>query len=329
MSYKAKLGGTTVTIRHFTPADAPRLVDLQRRCLQVSPDMNPLPGDFYLAPGFAGGKNILLARGAGKRLLGHVAIYPSHVSERLGGAQVLWFDLRADPAYEHAGLLKDLLLQAAVARAREIQHELHGQKVALSATYFIRGQASIDALRSRGFVPYESIYLMRRDLSLPLPEVPHPEGVEVRNWRMKSEAEQRAYLEAYNQVLRAGRRDLGELQYFMQSPMWSVGTTFSAFAGQQVVGSVMTYYDPTDKSAHGQVGSTEYIFVLPRWRRRGIARYLIREAMAYLKARGLAYAELEVVADNERALDLYKLLGYEVIQEEVSLGLLLDGPAPG
>jgi hypothetical protein len=205
-----------ITFRSFTPADAPRLVELQGRCLAICADTRPMEAGFYLAPAFEQGRNILCAVDPQDRLLGYVAIYPHYVSKRLG-ARILWTELRVEPELPEAQELKDVLLERAIARAGEIRDAM-GQPAALSATYFAEAQASIDYLLSRGFTHYESVFLMRRDLAQPIPDLPHPEGVQVRRWRMETEPEQRAYVEACNQAFPDTQQSLEGLQHFMRSP---------------------------------------------------------------------------------------------------------------
>jgi ribosomal protein S18 acetylase RimI-like enzyme len=180
--------------------------------------------------------------------------------------------------------------------------------------------AVIEYLKGKGFSHYQTCHALRRDLEEPVPELPVPQGVEVRAWRMGTEAEQRAYLEAYEAAFQSGSKPLDELQHFMQSEQWSVGTTFTAFAGERVVGSVAAWYKPGSRAG----GKTEAVFVVPEWRRRGLARYLLRESMLFLRERGLAFAELEMDSENGPARALYESLGYRVCQDEVSLGLLLE-----
>jgi hypothetical protein len=163
------------TFRPFTPADAPRLVELQGRCLRVCVDIRLIEAGFYYAPAFEQGRNILCAVDVENRLLGYVAIYPHSISRRLD-ARILWTDVRVEPALPEAEHLKDMLLERAIARAGEIRDALR-QRVALSATYFAEGRASIGYLLSRGFTHYESVYLMRRDLAAPIPDVPCPEAI--------------------------------------------------------------------------------------------------------------------------------------------------------
>ena len=312
-----------VTIRNYRSADAPRLAQIQARCVAICPDTGRFPPAFWDRPSFENGQNIFCAVDQQDGLLGYAAISPSYISRHLD-ARVLWLDLRADPGRADAGAIKDVLFERALARAHELAGQRPEERAALSATYFAEGQASIEYLRDKGFAHYQSCYTLRRDLAEPVPDLPMPAGVEVRPWRMESEAEQQAYLEAYDAAFGDEGKTLLDLQHFMRSEYWSVGTTFTAFAapqdaGGRVVGSVAIWYRPGSKWA----GKTEAVFVIPQWRRRGIARYLLKEGMLYLKARGLAYAELEMDSANTPAMALYESLGYRVYKDEVSLELPL------
>ena len=56
----------SITLRPFVPDDAPKMVALQARCLEISPDISLLPAGFYHGPKFEGGKKYSL-RGRRKR----------------------------------------------------------------------------------------------------------------------------------------------------------------------------------------------------------------------------------------------------------------------
>jgi len=293
--------------------------DLQARCIRACPDTSLLPGGFYFAPGFDNGANIFIAAGLNGEYYGHVVVYPYQISRALDGARVLWMDLRVDPHLPGGPLIKDALLLKAIDRAGEIQQKL-SEPAVLSVTYFARGAASIEYLQARGFRHYETAYILRRDLSNPIPEFPIPAGVTLLPWKMETVREQEEYIRAYESVLNNDAWDLKGLQHFMSSDFWSVGTTFTAFAGGQIAGSLIAYYGPDDPE---KIGTTEHFFVLPQWRQQGLASLLIAEALRFLKSRGLAEAELQVTAENPRAITTYQKLGYEVYQEEVSLGFAI------
>ena len=311
-----------ITLRAFAPEDARRLAEVQARCVAECPDTGRFPPAFWLGPGFEDDQNIFCAVDEQDQLLGYAALNPSYISRHLK-ARILWLDLRADPQHAEANAVKEVLFERAWLRAHELAQRWPGERVALSATYFAQGQASIKYLEDQGFEPYQTCLYLRRDLAEPLPltgSAPLPGGIEVHPWRMETEEEQQAYLAAYDLAFGDEGKNLADLQHFMQSEQWSVGTTFTAFSGQQIVGSVAIWYQPGSKWA----GKTEAVFVIPAWRRQGIARYLLCEAMSCLQERGLAYAELEMDRANEPALSLYQSLGYDIHREEVSLGRVLE-----
>jgi ribosomal protein S18 acetylase RimI-like enzyme len=100
--------------------------------------------------------------------------------------------------------------------------------------------------------------------------------------------------------------------------LWSAGCSIGAFDGSDnLLGSVMAYwYD-------GSGGITEEVFVLPQWRRKGVAQCMIKEALIYLKECGKLSAELEVRKSNEIAVNLYEKMGYEISKEDWSLGIFI------
>jgi len=70
-------------------------------------------------------------------------------------------------------------------------------------------------------------------------------------------------------------------------------------------------------------GLTDDVFVLPAWRRRGIARFLIGEGLKYFRERDIPDMRLEVEQSNTPAVRVYTSMGYQVINEEVFLGRFL------
>ncbi len=88
---------------------------------------------------------------------------------------------------------------------------------------------------------------------------------------------------------------------------------FAAVRQERVAGSVTVW--PVDET-HGAV---ENIFVIPEYRRQGIASELIRTAWDELKARGLTSARLNVEKENAPAQALYRKLGYMPVDEVIEL----------
>lgn len=309
-----------LVVRTYEPADAGPIAALQAAYAHAFPEATAHDagyiGGFYGHPAFDGGRNIYCAL-AGPRLVACGFLFPKAPA---GGSRFLFLDLRADPTSPDGPQAREALFARLVERAREIAEATPERTTRLQAVHFAGETGTIEYLLGKGFAHYESGYMMACDLSLPIPSRPAPQGIRVRAWRMESEAEQVAYLQAYNQAFPEAPRALEDLQYFLGSPMWQVGTSFTAFAGEQVAGSLLAYWNEEENGQQGQlVGSTEEIFVLPPWRRQGIGRCLIAEGLQYLRAHGLAEAHLEMSSTNAPALALYRSMGYRVYKEEIFL----------
>ena len=313
---------TDITIRTFAPEDAAGIAALQKRCLETCVDGDPIDPGFYFAPAFENGRNVLCAFD-GNDLAGYAYLYPHYASARLRGWLILAMDVKADPARADAISTKGQLYERAIERAGQIKQVRGDANAMLSATYFAEGEASLSYVESKGLRPYESVLLMARDLPAPLPVRERPNGVEVRRWRMESWDEQCRYIEAYDAAFRDtdGPWNIEELRHFMGSGMWAAGTTFTAFAGEDIAGSVMVYFDPDFSRNPGKVGFTERVFVMPQWRKRGVAGHLLARGLGFLRAKGLGVAVMQVFADNQPAIRLYESLGYRVARTEISAGM--------
>jgi ribosomal protein S18 acetylase RimI-like enzyme len=303
------------TIRKFTSDDIPQVMALQRAYQGIHPNAAVIPGEVYLSTGFEDGKNIFCAFDESGNLQGYAPLFPN-LKEDSQIPHTIWVEVKVRPDLASPQELKDLLFEQVLNRTREITQAFPGHPTHLSFQYHPSETASIDYVTSRGCNYTESVFRLMCDLSQDLPVVPAPDQIDVRPWRMESEAEQQAYVRARNETFPEAPVTLADWQSFLSSPAWQVGTTMTAFDGQEIVGSVAVYWDEEISGQIGRkAGFTEYIFVRANWRRRGIAAFMIFQGLMYLKEHGREAAYLEVKASNQRALDLYYRLGYKLIDE--------------
>lgn len=302
-----------VRFRNFQADDAPVMIEIQNRCLEVCPDTGKFEPGFWLSPGFQNGKNIIIAEDADAHIMGYAAISSAYYSNTLE-ARIFWIDLRTDPDFDKHSEIKDILLERIIQRGYEIKTEENRDRAAVGATYFAQGQTSIDYLMSHGFNHFETMLAMRRVLSDPIPKLkPIPE-IQIKSWKMETRDEKIAYLAAREVAFGypLGRLDL--LEHFTQSELWQNGTSLTAFSDGKVIASVMALSN----------GLLDYVFVIPEWQGKGIAKVLVSEALRYLQEHDHPQAWLEVYAHNEAAVSLYQGFGFETFKEEISLGYLLD-----
>ncbi len=160
---------------------------------------------------------------------------------------------------------------------------------------------------------------MQRSTGDPIPAAPLPAGLKVRASKLASEADQLAYLRAYKTCFPDMPKTLETLRFALQSPLWTDGLAVTAVTVRQdLAGSVLIYVDP-DKA----FGLIDDVFVLPAWRGRGVAKGLIGQGLASLRAQGVAEALLEVRAGNAPAVAVYQAMGYRIVNEEVLLGMVI------
>ncbi len=101
---------------------------------------------------------------------------------------------------------------------------------------------------------------------------------------------------------RAGcRRLMGEIR---RKPGFLPGATWLVACTDGYVGAVQGVMD------QGPIGAIQNVGVLPDFRGRGLGRALVRRALAGFAQAGLQRAYLEVTAQNDGAVQLYREVGF-------------------
>jgi len=131
---------------------------------------------------------------------------------------------------------------------------------------------------------------------------------------------------------------LEDVELFVRRNMERDNPGFVAIAGGEVVG--WCDITPMVRAVFAHRGVLG-MGVLEAYRGAGIGRALIGAAIAGARARGLARVDLEVLADNARAIALYRAVGFVVegvkrdayrvdgrSVELIDMALFLDGAAP-
>lgn len=311
---------TAFQYTHFQLDFLPAVAELHRQ----RADAGLVDVGFLLSPGFENGKNICVAFDKAGNLAGYASILPHSFSAQWGGAQVLRFDLAAREGLDQEQALKDGFLDWARSRAGELCPADGTPQPVLMARLDAGNLAAVDYLSARGFAYMESEYTLCRDLGVWVVDNAPPAGIEVRAWRMPSQADKETYLAAYQQVFAGSTFCMDDLENFCRSEMWMAGTTFSAFSGEQLVGSVMACYDPNLKRNAERVGLIEHVFVLDGERGRGIGSAMLGQALLYLKQRGLRRAQVDLTASSPEAVCFFEAAGFELEREEVFLILQIE-----
>jgi len=174
-------------------------------------------------------------------------------------------------------------------------------------------EGALALFAAAGYEPVRHYIMMTRPISLPLPDVPMPAGLEV---RPVEPGQVRAIWDA---MWEARQDHWGYVPPAEQDyERWTKGRLFAphlwqvAWDGEQVAGMVLNRLDLAQNEQQGrQRGYTQDIFVRRPWRRRGLARTLLVQSIRMFREMGMDETALGVDTQNPSgALILYESVGY-------------------
>ena len=179
----------------------------------------------------------------------------------------------------------------------------------------------IKLFESYGFQPERYSIQMQRDLAIPLPTQPLPDGVEIRLW---SEEQDEALRNAFNVAFEAhwGVPHFSAetwRQRFIDTPHFQADLTYLAYVENNLVGFCLSEHHAERNAQLGlQEAWMEAIGVDPNWRGQGIASGLMCHAMRVYQTRGFTHAGLDVDTHNStHAVALYQKLGFSEVRREI------------
>ncbi len=214
------------------------------------------------------------------------------------------------------------LLRWAEGRAREIKAGWSGDEPHAIGSWPDDTQPGAIALfESEGYTIVRYGFEMIRDLNEPIPDLPLPDGLEL---RPVVEADHRtiwdADVEAFRDHWEAAERTEQDFAGWFTEPNLDTSLWRVAWDGDEVAGSVMTsIWTEENKRLGVSRGWLEHVSVRRPWRRRGLASALMTSAMRGLVERGIAEAALGVDAENTSgALRVYESLGFRRLRTGVN-----------
>jgi mycothiol synthase len=185
-----------------------------------------------------------------------------------------------------------------------------------------RAESAAQLIGRAGFELSRYFFVMRRDLSEPIPAPVVPEGLRVVTFEAAVAEDP-----GIDDVLRLAHNEAFEHHWGFQPwssdtwQQWETGQrdfrgdwSFLALDGDQIAGYALSAGFRTEWANVGWTqGWTSKLGVRPAWRGIGLARTLLTASMQAFAADGMQYAGLDVDSDNPTgAVGLYSGLGYQV-----------------
>lgn len=228
---------------------------------------------------------------------------------RLGGA--------VDPEWRKRGIGTALLADnERRARALAATH-LTDRPLAFGAFSGEHQAGAIAMLLGAGYREVRYFFDMERPTLDEVPEVPLPDGIEVRPitpdlYRRVWAADVEAFRDHW------GGFDTSDaaLQRYLDAPDNDPSLWVIAFDGDEIAGGVInTIYAEENRALGKRRGWLDSVFTRRPWRRRGLARALIARSLVVLRDRGMTSAMLGVDAENPSgALGLYESVGFATVK---------------
>lgn len=200
---------------------------------------------------------------------------------------------------------------------REVTGDYSGSKRQLDSFVADTQTDLEEVLKGEGYEAVRHFYEMVRPDLENIPNVPMPDGLEVRpvqpeQYRTIWEAEVEAFQDHWGaeQVVDEDFQRWQKSNHF-QPHLWQV-----AWDGDQVAGMIRNFIDEDYNARYGKKrGYTENISTRRPWRKRGLASALISRSLQMQKELGLAESALGVDTENPSgALKVYERMGFRAVK---------------
>jgi ribosomal protein S18 acetylase RimI-like enzyme len=227
------------------------------------------------------------------------------------GIHKIFTNLKFLPGREEDNNLYDSVFELLFQKANELKQSLSSQ----NKTMLCVGNYSTEELNNafflrQGFKYIESLFSMQRDLDKPIDKLKINASFQFRFWEMTTTKDMKEYLKVEAEIWPDSPLRLDRLIEYQKKTLWKALTIWR---DNTLVASVMVWKE----DGHGCI---EDLFVRESCRKQGIAKFLLSEALSYLKENGCKSAFLDVNTNNESALLLYTSVGFEQEYEEVRYG---------
>lgn len=224
------------------------------------------------------------------------------------------------PEWRGKGIERAMLLHGE-AQLREKAAEHEHTATPFFDTFAMESQSfTKELLTGEGYSIVREGYEMVRPNLSNIPEIPMPDGLEVRPVLPEHlHAIWEAEIEAFMDHWGADVPEEGDFERWQRRPLFQPELWQVAWEGEQVAGMIRNFINPDENTRFNRKrGYTENISVRRPWRRRGLARALLARSFQLHKDLGMTEAALGVDTENPSgALQLYSSMGFEVVKREL------------
>jgi mycothiol synthase len=309
---------TTATIMarpYGGEADLAKIANLQNACeavdhLDMSTSADELRTEFG-DPRLDTARDLRLWEDEGQ-LIGFGQLWALVGTENLSGRLMLW----VLPEARGQGL-QTQIIEWGTERLREVAHE-HSKPARLQIQVREEQAERLAFLRAQGFSIERYSYTMERSLDLPIPTPRLPEGFVIREVAGPHEAE--PWVEMFNLSFidhpGSSPWKVEQVHHYLSEPDYRQDLNLVTIAPDGTFAGFcwsMIYAERNLRNGRNE-GEVDLLGTRRGFRKIGLGRALLLEALHRLKAAGMSVANLGVIANNPTgALQLYESAGFQQV----------------
>jgi mycothiol synthase len=297
----------SIRVRHFTPDDVHAFVDIynQARPIEVAHLTEERFWAWFSDPALDACRDVLVAEDD-EGLLGGVAAFPwpGHLAE----GYVFFVGPSVLPDFQDHGAGRQLVAALVSELAgrfpgKTLQTRLHPSNTQAHAF-----------LTHQGFTVDRRFWQMTHSAPGKVHPGEAPSGITFTYLQPGDDPAEAIAL--YRRILDDSlvshhNLDADQLRGWVGLKSFTANSFLLAKDGERVIGLCFQTFPS------GDVSQVQFLGVLPEYRARGIATYMLKRALADAEANGKERVRLEVTGDDTVAQQLYKRLGFEVTDGEV------------
>ncbi|MDT8977086.1 GNAT family N-acetyltransferase [Paenibacillus sp. chi10] len=303
-----------ITVSSYDPLFLNEMASIERETKERYPDFPSWATWMYEHNPELKKDNIFIAFESDKLAgYGHIIPRPAYENDPSQVPHTIYLDFNVSVDAKQPASVRDALFAALCNRTAELLKGYPDRKTELCVQHYSALEEMIEDISARGFQRVESYFLMERDLRLPIPDAPLLNGLVLREWKMETAEEKKKFLELNKLAFPDESPTLEKLEGIMAIPGW---TTYAIFTEVNEVAGLIMFR--SDSPTHGYIDD---VFVLPEWRRQGLADALVAVGLHHLKEGGFSGVYLNVARSSSSACNLYSKAGFRAIKEQQELRL--------
>lgn len=260
----------------------------------------------------------IIAYNEDNKMLGKGYIYTSLSSELYDKERYNIF-IDIEVLEEAEDKIKIFILKEILKRAKIFREAHKDYDVRVYHCCFPDNQEAINFYsKQEGFKHDEGMYILQHTLSN-IPEFEEKSnGFEFVENAFSTEDEVRAFVEAHRRIFRKEPYTIEKVMDFIKEK------NFRAILIRHegdIIGASLLYVIEKDEL---KIGWIEDMFISREWRNNKLGYLLMIKSLNYFKSLGVDNSRLEVWRANQRAINLYYKVGYELLMEsEISIGMFI------